>query len=401
MNKNLSYFVIFLCIFLGVISLCLKFNYDINKLYEENTTLYNNKFYGKTINMQENTGDIERLYKIFKKIHTIKPFYKDTAKYYDAISFFYYLSKVEELSETQPDKVKYWVEKAKLTKYAKEHNEIERLNNIIALIDAKRYVDMAAKNVNNRKYAEAIEQYKEAEKIILDKVTDKKIVTEQIQSLDKAIAACSHTKTPITNNNRTSINNAGQKEICQNLGTRISHLSIDTNISYNTKLANEVDKYYKECTSYITLPHDTEDHYWHLFYFIRGTKQYENKDYLQAIPYLKKSLEFNLKTSKKLNLYFDYQYLGDCYFNIGDFSKAKKYYLLAFPLGPKGVGHYEKIGDIHNILGEHEEALKYYEKALEAVYKLYNENYAMNRPDVVEWLHQKEQKFNQILYGNN
>lgn len=393
--------VLFISIFVSVISLCIKFNYDINKLYANNLTFYHNKLSGKTVNLAEQQKDIEHLYKVFRKIHNIKPYYKETNKYFDQFSFFYYQCEAQKIFETEPEKAKAWFEKAKFTKYAKEHNEIEKLNNGIALLDAKRYMDMGMKNIEKRNYTEAIEQYKEAEKIIIDKVTDKKIVAQHIQSIDKVIAACTHAKNPITNNKSLAQENSGQKEMCQNLGTRISHLSIDTNVPYNIKLANEVDKYYKECTSYITLPHDNEDHYWHLFYFIRGTKQYENKDYLQAISYLKKSLEFNLKTSKKLNLYFDYQYLGDCYFNIGEFSKAKKYYLLAFPLGPKGVGHYEKIGDVYNILGENEEALKYYEKALEAVYQLYNENYAMNRPDVVEWLHQKEQKFNQILYGNN
>lgn len=163
-----------------------------------------------------------------------------------------------------------------------------------------------------------------------------------------------------------------------------------------------INDYYNKCSDYAM-----RDKYSYLaaYYLGLGVELDQQYKYEQAIPYYKKALEANLKSTDKLNLVFNYDLLAKCYFNTWQMEEAKKYALLTVQekqrLGKSRVGlvDYERLGDICYNLKQYDEAENYYIKALQEIEYLRNLPLDVrNRMDLSD-LDAKEEKFISILNG--
>lgn len=197
-------------------------------------------------------------------------------------------------------------------------------------------------------------------------------------------------KTETTNENKLNQISLS-KEQCDNNYKKITIFWNDFN---NINALSEIDNYYNSCGQYA--PRD-KNSFLHVFYSGKGLDLYNKNDFENAAKYYQKALEANLKSNDKLNIEFDYLQIGDCYFNIWQMEKAKKYYKLALPLVPKGPYIYEKLGDTCYNLQQYDEAEEYYKKGLDHVLKLYQDPKMTNTPERRQKLADYEQKFRSML----
>ena len=162
-----------------------------------------------------------------------------------------------------------------------------------------------------------------------------------------------------------------------------------------------INDYYNKCSDYAM-----RDKYSYLaaYYLGLGVELDQQYKYEQAIPYYKKALEANLKSTDKLNLVFNYDLLAKCYFNTWQMEEAKKYALLVVKEKQKlgnvriGLVDYERLGDICYNLKQYDEAEEYYTKALNEVEWL--ESLPDNQTyEHIQELEQKREKFISILNG--
>lgn len=162
-----------------------------------------------------------------------------------------------------------------------------------------------------------------------------------------------------------------------------------------------INDYYNKCSDYAM-----RDKYSYLaaYYLGLGVELDQQYKYEQAIPYYKKALEANLKSTDKLNLVFNYDLLAKCYFNTWQMEEAKKYALLAVKEKQKngkirvGLVDYERLGDICYNLKQYEEAGEYYDQALMEIDWLESlpDNQTYER---MQELEQKREKIISIIQG--
>lgn len=185
---------------------------------------------------------------------------------------------------------------------------------------------------------------------------------------------------------------------CKKLyNTTLQNYSIDKQANKET----EIDDYYTKCADFA--PQEKQS-YLALYYFRLGSLLSEQHNYNQAIPYYKKALEANLKSSDKINILFYYYALSDCYFYTWQMEEAKKYALLAVKEKQKtgkirvGLVDYERLGDICYNLKQYEEAGEYYDQALMEIDWLESLPDNQNYEDIQE-LEQKREKIISIVQG--
>ena len=162
-----------------------------------------------------------------------------------------------------------------------------------------------------------------------------------------------------------------------------------------------INDYYNKCSDYAM-----RDKYSYLaaYYLGLGVELDQQYKYEQAIPYYKKALEANLKSTDKLNLVFNYDLLAKCYFNTRQMEEAKKYALLVVKEKQKlgnvriGLVDYERLGDICYNLKQYEEAGEYYDQALMEIDWLESLPDNQNYEDIQE-LEQKREKIISIVQG--
>lgn len=103
----------------------------------------------------------------------------------------------------------------------------------------------------------------------------------------------------------------------------------------------------------------------------KGDIYYEKQEYIKAITFYKKSYEnTNDKDEAKKRLILTYMKLGDNFFNIQSYQKAKKYYSQAYYLECKKAKKklslvYEKEGDLFKRGHKYKQAYKSYSMAQE------------------------------------
>ncbi len=90
-----------------------------------------------------------------------------------------------------------------------------------------------------------------------------------------------------------------------------------------------------------------------------GNEKYNSKQYLEAIPFYKKSIEVDNKYHYALNE------LGLCYFELKNYTKAKEYFRLAILYTEKEATYYSNMSAALSNLNEDQKAYDYARKALE------------------------------------
>lgn len=192
---------------------------------------------------------------------------------------------------------------------------------------------------------------------------------------------------------KSDANPYSQAECVQIYKTQITPLFIK---KFTPQIETQINRYYNNCGQ--LAPRDKYS-VLHVIYSENAIDLYNKNDFENAVKYYHKALDANLKSSDKLNIEFDYMYIGDCYFNTWQMDKAKKYYELALPIVPKGPYIYEKLGDTCYNLQQYDEAKEYYKKGLDHVLKLYQDPKMTNTPERRQKLADYEQKFRSILDG--
>lgn len=203
----------------------------------------------------------------------------------------------------------------------------------------------------------------------------------------------------LTQENKTEVNSI-EKIYSEAKCLQMYNNNIETRFGENftPQIEAQINEYYNKCEQ--SAPRDKYS-VLHVIYSKIALDLSNKNDFENAAKYYEKAIEVNLKSNDKLNIQFDYISIGDCYFNIWQMDKAKKYYELALPMMPKGPYIYEKLGDTCYNLQQYDEAKEYYQKGLDHVLRLYQDPKMTNTPEGRQKLIDYEQKFRSILNGEN